>query len=260
VAASSGRPGRRLRSTVSGAPGTSGPAAISGLGYRRRMLGGRIKGVRVHMEISKVDLLVADVGDVLVTTRSGRHYAALARLAKLSPRDVADRFESAGINAAFDCGSLSAREFTESISDLLGRELGIEAVKHAWRAVIGPVDAEIAGAVLPLVRQGRLLLASNTDAIHWPVARSRLAAAGIVAPAALSFELGTTKPSPDFFEAVTRMYLNVPGHAGYIDDQVINVEAACKAGLRGIVHTTVASTVQWIRSCVGPGKATAERF
>jgi FMN phosphatase YigB (HAD superfamily) len=197
---------------------------------------------------NRMDVLVCDVGDVLLTTRPGEHYAALAQLANLSVKNVADRFQSSGISHAFDRGLLSPPEFADSVSHLLGCRLGIEAIKSAWCAVIGSVEEEMAGAVRPLARRERLLLASNTDAIHWPIVRSRLTAAGIVAPAVLSFQLGTAKPDLNFFKMMAREYLDAPSHAGYIDDQVLNVEAAFKVGLQGIVHTTVASTLRWIRS------------
>jgi glucose-1-phosphatase len=195
-----------------------------------------------------MDVLVTDVGDVLLTTLPGKQYVALARLANLSSADVAVRFHSAGISSTFDRGLLSTREFAESVGHLLGCRVGAETLKRAWRAVIGTVDGAMAEAVRPLARQRRLLLASNTDAIHWPIVRDRLAEAGIVAPAALSFELGIAKPSSEFFKVMMRKYLDVPSQAGYIDDQTVNVEAALEAGLQGIVHTTVASTVRWIRS------------
>jgi HAD superfamily hydrolase (TIGR01509 family) len=197
-----------------------------------------------------MDFLVIDVGDVLLMTRPGKQYEALARLANLSPRDVTDRFQSTDINGAFDRGLLNPQEFAESVSRLLECQLGIEAAKHAWRAVIGKIDVEMARAVRPLARQERLLLASNTDTIHWPIVHNRLAAAGIVAPAVLSFKLGITKPSADFFKVIMRKYHVTPGQAGFIDDQAINVEAAREAGFQGIVHTTVASTTQWIKNAI----------
>jgi FMN phosphatase YigB (HAD superfamily) len=92
-----------------------------------------------------------------------------------------------------------------------------------------------------------LLMASNTDAIHWPLVRRRLAAVGIKAPAVLSFQLGLAKPAVDFFEAIMSRYVNFPGPVGYIDDQVINVKAALEVGLRATIHTTAACSIQWIR-------------
>jgi putative hydrolase of the HAD superfamily len=194
-----------------------------------------------------VRILVTDVGDVLVNTWPGRQYAALARLADLSIGQVTDRLDSADITTAFNCGLLDTNEFAESVCHLLDCQLEIASIKRAWCAVIGNVEADMVRAVLPLARQKRLWLASNTDAIHWPLVCRRLAAAGIRVPSILSFQVGLAKPSAEFFEIMTCEYIKAQGPVGYIDDQAVNVEAAMKWGFRAIAHTAVASSVQWIK-------------
>jgi HAD superfamily hydrolase (TIGR01509 family) len=169
-------------------------------------------------------------------------------MADLPVEEVADRFKSAGIAYAFDRGLLNSLEFSESVSRLLDREFDIATVRRAWCAVIGAVDTEMIRAVLPLAQQKRLLLASNTDVIHWPLVRDKLAAVGLKAPAVLSFQLGLRKPSREFFNAVVARYSGAKGETGYIDDQAVNVDAAREAGLHATIHIAVSSSVEWIHS------------
>lgn len=125
-------------------------------------------------------MLIADVGDVLIGTRPGAHQQALAALTGLRPAEVESRIEHTGLPNRFDRGALDRETFAACIrSRLAAPYLSDADLWEAWNAVIGDLVPALIQATAALVGSGRLVLASNTNACHWPVVRERLTAAGL---------------------------------------------------------------------------------
>jgi FMN phosphatase YigB (HAD superfamily) len=196
-------------------------------------------------------LLLIDLGDVLIRTVPGGHHRQLARQCGLPAAEVADRLAGSGLPAAFDTGRLNTAQFAAAVCRLLGGRLTPAAVTGAWRRVIGQPDAQMVAAVAPLARAGHVVLASNTDPLHWTVVRRRLQQAGLAAPAALSFRIGRAKPDPAFFRHVTAHFLR-GRHAVFVDDRPENVAAATATGLSGWVHLAAAASIDRI-AALGTG-------
>jgi FMN phosphatase YigB (HAD superfamily) len=188
-------------------------------------------------------VIIMDVGDVLIRTFPGAHYRALAQDAGADWRDVGRVIEESGLPAEFEAGRLGAAEFAAALRAALGSPaLPDHRLERAWRQIIGEADPQLAPLAAALAADDRLLLASNTNVWHWPTVCRRLAAAGIRAPACLSFEAGFVKPDPGFFRVLTRRYLGASRCMAYIDDRADNVAAAAELGLRGWQHLTPART------------------
>lgn len=180
-----------------------------------------------------------DIGDVLIRTVPMAHYRELARRAGLAWEDVADRIESSGVVAAFERGERTALAFVESVRKLLAQPgLPASEIERAWNTVVAEPDPVLVPLAARLAAQRRLLLASNTNPLHWRLVRTRLAGVGIDVPAHLSFEIGYAKPDLRFFTALCAAAPQADGVAVYVDDRPENVEAARRRGLAGWVHRT----------------------
>lgn len=186
-----------------------------------------------------------DVGDVLIRTVPMAHYRALGRHAGLGWERVAELLKGSGVVTAFETGRLAAAEFTHAVREMLAYPSLPDAdVREAWNTVVAEVDPAVAPAAARLAAAGRLLLASNTNPFHWQVVRHRLARAGIVAPACLSFEIGCAKPDLAFFVTLTSAHPDARSHAVYVDDRAANVEAAVRCGMAGLVHSDPTHTAE----------------
>lgn len=193
-------------------------------------------------------LVVMDVGDVLITTSPMAQYKALAQMAGVTWQQVADCIEDSGIVTQLERGALDEDQFGSQVRQLLKRpRLSIGDIHQAWNRVIAEVEPIVAGAAAQLAPQARLVLASNTNPIHWRLVHARLRHHGIEAPAVLSFQVGVAKPDPAFFTALRRAHPHLDG-AVYIDDRADNVAAAARAGLAGRLHQDPAETAAALRS------------
>jgi FMN phosphatase YigB (HAD superfamily) len=195
--------------------------------------------------------VISDIGDVLIRTVPHAHHRWLARRTGRSWPEVAGQIEASGAEPAFERGEVSPAEFAELVRRAVGHPgLTGEDVGTAWAQVIaGPEPATVAAA-RGLARAGRLVLASNTNAWHWPKVRQILFAAGLRAPAWLSFRVGRVKPDPEFFAGLLAGLdanrVDRTGTCVFIDDRPDNVGAANAAGLSGRLHRDAADTAAYL--------------
>jgi FMN phosphatase YigB (HAD superfamily) len=194
-------------------------------------------------------MLVADVGDVIVRTRTGEQYRELARRTGHDAGGLAQLLTASGLPAQLEHGTIGEVEFAHELGQLLGRPgLSMSDVWECWAAEIAGIDPVVAPAMAKWAQAGRLVLASNTNVLHWSVVSQLLDEAGIKAPAYLSFELGLTKPDPRFFARI-----EVDGVAVYVDDRAENVAAAQDAGMTGWLHSDSTATADHLIALLDQG-------
>jgi FMN phosphatase YigB (HAD superfamily) len=183
-------------------------------------------------------LVVLDVGDVIVSTQPNAHYRALGRLLGIDWQSVSQAIEQARIVHDLELGRISVEQFAEAVRKALNApSLTVTQLSDCWSGVIGDVIQPLVAPLRVLAEAQRLLLASNTNVIHWATVRRLLAQVGVMAPACLSFEIGAAKPNPEFFATLIRQYVEPDHCAAYVDDRADNMAAASHAGLTGWRHT-----------------------
>jgi HAD superfamily hydrolase (TIGR01509 family) len=193
----------------------------------------------------RVQMLISDVGGVLLDTDDGAFVRELARLAGRPVEGVAMAVDKSGIYDQRDAGRLSLPDITRGLRDVLGfPELTEAGVKAAWNAVLGEPDPVLAPLAAHLSRDGRLILATNTNNVHWPVVLDRLEVAGIcrATPAMPSYLHCVTKPDPRYYVRLVELFLEPGVTALFVDDKPENVQAARDAGLDGLLHENSETT------------------
>jgi HAD superfamily hydrolase (TIGR01509 family) len=200
-----------------------------------------------------VQMLISDVGGVLLDTDDGAFVRELARLAGRPAGDVALAVDKSGVYDQRDAGHLSLPEITRELREVLKvPELTEAGVAGAWNAVLGEPDPVLAPLAARLSRNGKLILATNTNDVHWPVVLDRLEAAGIsrAVPAMPSFVYRVAKPDPRYYARLVELFLEPGVTALFVDDKPDNVQAARDAGLLGFLHQDTESTAAAIRQAL----------
>jgi FMN phosphatase YigB (HAD superfamily) len=195
--------------------------------------------------------VICDIGDVLIRTVKHEHHRALGRLTGMAWPEVAHQIARSGIEIELECGRISAPEFTTALREILSCPSLCEGdVRRCWAAVLGGPEGQTLAAAARLATSGQLVLASNTNEMHWPAVRRRLGRAGVRAPAWLSFEVGHAKPDRRFYSTLRAHGPPIFGPAIYIDDRPDNVQAASDVGFDGWVHLDPATTAaHMLRLC-----------
>ncbi|MCX7151511.1 MAG: HAD family phosphatase [Proteobacteria bacterium] len=109
---------------------------------------------------------------------------------------------------------------------------------EGWTSMLRGEIAGTATIMAELKSRGRRLFAlTNFSTETWPLAKARCPSLALFEDAIVSGEHGLVKPDPRIYAlAITRCRLD-PARTVFVDDLVINVEAARASGLRALHFT-----------------------
>ncbi len=186
--------------------------------------------------------IIFDLGNVLVPFDWNR---AIQRLLPRLPLRVADmvRRDLQSFKQIFlkrseelETGRLPFERFWQDICDQLGTSLSLEEFRIIWCDIFEANESMI-DLGHALATEYRVWLASNTCREHFEWIIHRFPRIRFFRSAALSYELGTMKPAPQYYVKALDLFDISPGSSVFIDDIRENVEGARAVGMHGIVFT-----------------------
>ena len=150
-----------------------------------------------------------------------------------------DDYAQKGIFGDLEAGKLTAEQYRDELSRIVGKPLTMEQLEYAWTGYAAELYQRNFDALLRLRNEGfPVALLSNTNPFMMRWARSngfdgnghgldyyfdRLY---------LSYEMRMMKPAPEIFEAMIDGEGTDPGNILFIDDSARNCEAAAALGIR----------------------------
>ena len=156
---------------------------------------------------------------------------------------------------AYESGRLSTDAFLDTVHAECRLRCTREELARAYADIFWP-NVDVCALLPRLKGRHRLLLLSNTNELHarqfLPQYRETLAAFDALV---LSHEVGQRKPNREVFVYCQRLAHCAPGECLFVDDLPVNVEAAERAGLRGIVYTPDSTLADKLRAAgveIGP--------
>ncbi|MBI4442439.1 MAG: HAD family phosphatase [Acidobacteria bacterium] len=178
--------------------------------------------------------LLFDLGNVIVPIDFSRCHAALAGVCQYPPKEIPRRIRATGLVERLEKGEVSPEYFVQEVSQALDMQVSFARFWEIWSSIFLP-DTLLPEALLErLSRQYRMLLLSNTNAMHFEMVRERYPLLRHFDGYVLSYQVGALKPSPDIYrEAIARAGCQ-PEECFFIDDVATNAEAARQAGMDAV--------------------------
>ena len=142
------------------------------------------------------------------------------------------------LEEAYDSGWISTDEFLERLRAVLHVRAAGEDIARAWSDIYTP-NAPVAEVIRALKARGtRLVLGSNTNALHhaW-FGRQFADTLAHFDAHVVSYRVGCRKPDRRFFDACIAATGYPADACLYIDDRPDLVEAGRASGLHAIVYT-----------------------
>ena len=169
-----------------------------------------------------------DIGRVLLD------FDLVSSLARLLPPGTADSALRLGRvlerNDEFESGRIAPDEYMAWAIGVLGSDASPEAFREAWQRIFTP-NPSMWDCVRKLAACGhRLILLSNTNAIHCPWMFETYPDFSLFDGAVLSFEVGCVKPRPEIYQHAVEAYGLVPEATLYIDDLPQNIATGRQFG------------------------------
>jgi HAD superfamily hydrolase (TIGR01509 family) len=132
----------------------------------------------------------------------------------------------------FEAGRISVPDYTAWALATLGSDAAHDRFHHAWRHIFTP-NEPMWEIVRRLHAAGhRLILFSNTNAIHCPWIFETYPEFSLFHGAILSYEVDSIKPHPEIYRHAIDKYSLDPENTLYIDDLPANIATGNQFGLR----------------------------
>lgn len=186
-----------------------------------------------------IDTILLDLGGVLIDVDYHRTAAAFNDLGFDGFEAIYSKAQQDHLFDGFEIGALSPGEFRSRIRSLQGNGITDEQVDDCWNAMLGTIPPERIALIEQLKKRYRVLLLSNTNAIHVPAFEAIVARDLGIADfkrlfhgAYYSCEMGLRKPDAAAFHHVLSRHGADPSRTLFIDDSIQHVVGAREAGLR----------------------------
>lgn len=189
--------------------------------------------------MEKIKLIAFDLGGVIMTLNQGQ---AIRHFESIGLKDAAtylDAYTQQGIFGDLELGKITAEEFRQGLSDIIGRNVTYEQCEYAWLGYRGALPVRNLQLLLRLRSNAyRVILLSNTNPFMMGWARSekfgpdRHPIDYYFDAMYLSYECKMMKPSAEFFNYVLEQENATPGQMLFVDDGQRNVDAAAALGIK----------------------------
>jgi FMN phosphatase YigB (HAD superfamily) len=177
--------------------------------------------------------IIFDLGRVLVHFDFGRGYQSLEGLCPYPAAEIPKRVGSTGLVQRFETGLVEPHDFVEQFSRLLDLNVGYDRFCEIWSSIF--TDVLVPESLLKgLAARYRLLLLSNTNAIHFEMVRVAYPMLRHFHELILSYEVKAMKPDPAIFHYAVERAGCRPEECFYTDDIAEYVEAARRIGIDAV--------------------------
>ena len=183
---------------------------------------------------SKIKNIILDIGGVLLHLNFER---ASQKLSSFSEQDslAIQQVVLGPDKNMLERGRLSEYKFYNSVARKIQAELSYDDFRNLWCDIFDENHA-MSSLVDVLDQDYNLVLASNTNSMHFDFILELYPFIKKIQHRALSYEMGLLKPEREFFEQMLRKFRMHPSNSLLIDDSAENVEGALKAGISGIIY------------------------
>jgi len=182
--------------------------------------------------------IIFDLGGVLVHLDWDKVCTPLAELSVHSYNEVLKEVQNGAIVQSSMMGRLSPQEFHQALCAKIQVEIEFDPFIDIWNSLLSE-DRDMASFVAELASSHRLILASNTDAIHIEHSRRRFNVLGRFNRLFLSNEMGLIKPDPAYFQHILGELQIDPADCVFIDDRSENVISARALGINSLVFESL---------------------
>lgn len=158
----------------------------------------------------------------------------MAPLCAYAPSEIPERLRSCDLVTRFEEGKIEPEAFVREISTILELNASYDEFCGIWSSIFLPDTLIQEDFLLALKRNYRLLLLSNTNAIHFEMVKKNYPLLQHFDHHVVSYRVGALKPSPLIYaEAIRHAQCNA-AECFFTDDIPDYVQGARKAGIDAV--------------------------
>ena len=179
-----------------------------------------------------IKTIILDLGNVIVPLDFPAAYRAIAPRCGMEPEDVPKRLGGTDLVTRLESGHIDPMDFYHQVSALLGLSIGYDEFCAAWSTIFVKDTFVPEQMLISLRERYRLLLLSNTNAIHIPFLRANYPLLRHFHWQILSHEVKALKPASAMYETALAHAVGAPDECFFTDDILAYVEGARSHGIQ----------------------------
>ena len=192
--------------------------------------------------------LIFDLGQVVIPFDWKRGYGALAEFSPYPPEEIRRRIKETGLFGVFERGQIEPGDLARRLSAILEMNVPFEKFRELWSGIFLPETIIPDKMLASLHANHRLLLLSNTDAIHYGWVMEKYPIMRHFDHCVLSFELGLRKPEPGVYQEAIRQAGCAAAEIFFTDDLADNIAGALLAGIDAVQFQSLEQLEQELTS------------
>lgn len=180
--------------------------------------------------------LIFDLGKVLVHFDFNLGYQAFEKHCPHKADEIRAIVRARGVETIrrFETGLIEPADFQQAICEMLDMDADYDGFCSSWSSIFRQ-ELIPESTIAALSKRYRLVLLSNTNAIHFDLVNRKYPALRYFHHLVLSHEVKAMKPDPAIYrEAIAHAHC-LPEECFYADDIEENIIAGRKLGLDGVV-------------------------
>jgi glucose-1-phosphatase len=181
-----------------------------------------------------IKTVIFDLGKVIIPFDFKRGYQGLEQVCGYPAAEIPRRIATTDLVQRFESGLVDPKDFVEQLSRVLDLRINYDQFCQIWSSIFLP-DPLIPESLLEgISKRYRLLLLSNTNAIHFDMLEKSYPLLRHFHHMVLSYRVGAMKPEPAIFrEAIARAECR-PDECFFTDDIAEYVAAAKREGIDAV--------------------------
>ena len=181
--------------------------------------------------------IIFDLGNVIVPFDFSRAYQRMEEISGLNRDEIRRRISSAGLGPRLESGQIEVEDFVARVNELLGTSLAYAEFRQIWVSIFDRQALIPENLLLSIRKRYRMLLLSNTNALHFGWLDETFPHLGHFHHRVLSHEVMAMKPDPRVYEEAIRRSGCLPEECFFTDDVAEYVQGARKAGMDAVQFT-----------------------
>jgi putative hydrolase of the HAD superfamily len=194
-----------------------------------------------------IKTVIFDLGKVIVPFDFKRGYRAMAELCPYAAEEIPKRIGTTDLVIRFECGLVGPEEFVRELCGVLDLQMEYGRFCEIWSSIFLPETLIPESLLEGIRRRRRLLLLSNTNAIHFQMIRDNYPLLRHFDEYVLSYQVGAMKPSPRIYEEAIARARCEPAECFFTDDIADYVAGARAAGMDAVQFESAAQIERELR-------------
>lgn len=182
-----------------------------------------------------IQSLIFDLGKVLVPFDFTRAFEKLAPLGRYKADEIAQQLFGIDLFERLESGRVEPEEFRLKLNEMLGTRCEADELGEIFGSIFDKETLIPESTIAALHKRYRMVLLSNTNAIHFRFLQREYPILTHFDEHVLSHRVGALKPSPKMYEAAIAAAQCEPQKCFYTDDIPAYVEAAKTHGIDAVV-------------------------